>query len=296
MKRIAKPVLSLALVLLASGAFGQLSFNRLPVRSQDHFIRHRIVNRVNLEEKINFPLIQALSMDIYNGEEFSENAGIVAALMNALQKGDFLALDPNNLTQSLTWDQVMTKSQDLCGEINPDENWETDPDNPFYFEETDEPGGRDGFIDEFDPNQSPEGSFESFTNSPFGNVSSDPKTNLAPFESVIEIIEDRIIDKNRSEAVYDIQYIRLVWVDPAESSPDQYFVTLKYDDVAKVLENTRWVNKHNDAEDRNLKEILELRLFSSYPINVSGRGVKTMEETYYRDQQLLEIEHHLWSF
>ena len=46
----------------------------------------------------------------------------------------------------------------------------------------------------------------------------------------------------------------------------------------------------------NMREIFELRLFSSYIINVSGRGVRTLAEADFRRNQLVEFEHHLWCY
>lgn len=120
--------------------------------------------------------------------------------------------------------------------------------------------------------------------------------SYAAYETALEFIEDRIFDKNRSDMIYDIQFLRLVWVDPGETLPDKNFVCFRYADVLETLEDTQWKNKFNDAEYRNMREIFELRLFSSYIINVSGRGVRTLAESDFRRNQLVEFEHHLWCY
>ena len=119
---------------------------------------------------------------------------------------------------------------------------------------------------------------------------------IAPLESCIELIGNRIFDKNRSTEINDIKYIRLVWVDPGETLPDKNFVCFKYSDIVETLEQTRWANRFNDAEDRNLREIFEQRIFNEYVINVSGQGVRTLPEAQHRANQLLEFEHHLWNY
>ena len=73
-------------------------------------------------------------------------------------------------------------------------------------------------------------------------------------------------------------------------------IDLRDSDVLDVLENTAWVNKYNDAETRNLREVFELRLFNSFVTNVSGRGIPTLANSQYRTNQLTEFEHNLWQY
>jgi len=117
-----------------------------------------------------------------------------------------------------------------------------------------------------------------------------------PFERVIHFVEDRIFDKNRSDMVYDIQFIEIVWVDPNETLPERVLCTFRYEDVVETLASTQWKNRFNDAEYKNMREVFELRMFHSYIINLSGEGIVTLDEAEYRRQQLVEFEHHLWSY
>jgi hypothetical protein len=296
-----KKAVSLATAALIGGLFStvmaQIPGERIPPRVEDHFWRRKVVNRIDLSEKINEPLIASELLSLYGptayGGAYGERNGVVQALINGLKSGKYLAYDPDSLTKSLTYDDVVKKAQAQAGEGGGgDEGWDSGDEgfDDFSAEEdfgSDEfgDGGGDGFDDMGGDTPAAAGS---------GDDGGD--FSLAAYETVLQFIEDRIFDKNRSDMVYDLQYIQLVWVDPSETLPDKNFVCFKYADVLETLEDTQWKNKYNDAEYRNMREIFELRLFNSYIINVSGRGVRTLEESDFRRNQLVEFEHHLWCY
>ena len=109
-------------------------------------------------------------------------------------------------------------------------------------------------------------------------------------------MEDRIFDKNRGEMVYRYDYFQLIWTDPGETLPEKELCVFRYADVSETLDEVVWINRHNDAERRSIKEIFDLRLFNSFIINVSGSGVTSLPEAERRRQQLVEYEHHLWNY
>ena len=271
----------------------QLPGSRIPPRVEDHFWRRKVISRIDLTEKINEPLIAVENPSIYSNPAMGETNGVIAALVNGLKSGKYLAYDPDSLNKSLTYDDVVAKAKKIEGDFSEDDGW------------GDDEGGFDDFGGDDDFDFGDDEGFDDFGDDMGDDMGGDDGDiqqassfdfELSPYESTLEFIEDRIFDKNRSDMVYDIQYIRLVWVDPGETLPDKLFCCFKYDDVLETLEDTQWKNKYNDAEYRNLREIFELRLFNSYILNVSGRGVRTLEESDFRRNQLLEFEHHLWSY
>lgn len=270
-----------------------LQASRIPPRVEDHFWRRKVVNRIDLDEKINAPLREAEDLSLYSNSAHGETQGIIAALVNGLKSGKYLAYHPDSLNKSLTYDDVVKWAQEIEGGDEAEDDWGSDDDGMDDFDAGDDFGGDEfGFGDD-------DGGFDDLEGDtdPFGGGGDDEEDfSLASFESVIEFIEDRIFDKNRSDMVYDIEYIRLVWTDIGETLPDKNFVVFRYSDVLETLEDTQWKNKFNDAEYRNLREIFELRLFNSVIFNVSGRGVKSLEEADFRRNQLVEFEHHLWSY
>lgn len=294
MKRLA----FLSLMLLLSGVMAevvaQIPGARIPPRVDDHFWRRKVVNRIDLTEKINEPLTYSESPGLYGNPAYGETQGVITALINGLKSGKYLAYHPDSLNKSLTYEDVVKIAQGIEGNGSSDEGFDEEGGGMDEFDGGDDFGGDDfgddmggedmgGTEEDSDPAAAAAGAVE-------GDFS------YAAYESVLEFIEDRIFDKNRSDMIYDIQFVRLVWVDPGETLPDKNFVCFRYADILETLEDTQWKNKFNDAEYRNMREIFELRLFSSYIINVSGRGVRTLEESDYRRNQLVEFEHHLWCY
>lgn len=271
-------VIAASFAMLSSvGLIAQVPGTRIPPRKDDHFQRNLTAYRVDMNEKINQPLVLAESREYFGDDAFSEKNGVVAALLNGLKSGKYLAHNPDDLKQTMTYDEVVAISQRINGQ-------ETDPD----WDPENEPC--------FDCPEDEETDADPYFDNSAGMSGNDEEIILAPLESVLEFVSNRIFDKNRSDVVNDIQYIRLVWVDPAETLPDQNFVCIKYSDALEVLENTQWKNVHNDAEYRNMREIFELQLMNKFVTNVSGRGVRTLPESAHRTDQLTEFEHNVWSY
>ena len=217
-----------------------------------------------LDEKINLPMIN-----------------IVQALMQGLESGAITAYHPDDYNLPMSYDEVLARMQAF------DNVWSAKEDIQEY-ELIEEP---DDLLSEFDfPEENgPETAMATTSDEGFG-------TDFMPYESVLQFVEDRIFDKRRSELSYQIQYVQLIWSDPGETLPEKYFVVLNYEEIEDYLDTIKWKNRFNDAEDRSVKEIFELRLFHSYVTNVSGLGVKTLSEAEDRRQQLVAYEHHLWSY
>jgi Gliding motility associated protein GldN len=275
-----------ALMISSSAVSAQVPGYRVPPRTDDHFQRDLVLSRIDLTEKINLPLVSAMSLDLYTPGANTEYRGVVAALINGLKTGKYLAHDPDDLSVLLTYEDALARSQQFNGvdEVE-DPEWIDEPD-PEWIEEED-------INIEQDNENSGNNGFDGLAG---GEGDADPEIALAPLESVLEIIENRIFDKNRSAEIYDMQYIRIVWVDPGETLPDKNFICFKYSDIVETLEATRWANRHNDAEDRNLREIFEERIYNGYVLNVRDSYARTKEQSAFRAQQLVEFEHHLWQF
>lgn len=296
-----KKVAFIALFIFLGGMIfevaAQIPGARIPPRKDDHFWRRKVTNRIDLLEKINEPLTYSELPSLYSSPDHGETQGIVVALINGLKSGKYLAYDPDSLNKPLTYPDVVKIAQKIEGSGASEDDFFGEDDGFDDFDAGGDFGGDDfgDFGDDF-------GDFEGDSD-PFGSEDalsdgggSDSDFDISPYETVLEFIEDRIFDKNRSDMVYDIQYIRLVWIDPGETLPDVNFVCFKYSDLLDVLEDTQWKNKFNDAEYRNMREIFELRLFHSYILDVSGSSVRKLEDADFRRNQLVEFEHHLWSY
>ena len=274
-------------------------------RSDDHFWRQRVVNRIDLREKINSPLVNK-EMPFYNSDDsqFEEKNGLVMALLNGLKSGEYNAYQPDSLHKPMSYEDMIQRFGELEGTlIAADEELseaEEGDDSEFFTfggDEEDDFGGdgNDPFAD--DPFAEDPFGDDSFTDSAFSEpAASEIIQDFTSLETVIEFVEDRIFDQVRSDMVYDIQYIQLVWTDLGGMLPEQNLCVFRYDEIISVLEKAQWKNRFNDAEMRTLREVFDFRLFHSFIINVGGQGVSRLAEAEERRQKLVEFEHHLWSY
>lgn len=294
-----------ALLVLAIQAMAQY-----PPRRDDHFWRRQVINRIDLNEKINYPLIQREGQFYTDNSQYTEKEGIIMALFNGLKQGKFLAYHPDSLNRPLSYEEIKRRAMELSGEnagggsaapAGGGEGFDAEGGgedfSDFGGDEFDG-GGGDEFGDSEFTDDLGEGGGGAAPGAAPGKGGSSIDFDVAPFEQVLEFIEDRIFDKTRSDMVYDIQYIRIEWIDPGETLPEKPLCVFKYEDVMETLANTQWKNRFNDAEYRSLKEVFELRMFNSWVLEISGdQGhSKTLEEANYRREQMVNFEHNLWSY
>jgi len=281
-------------------------------REEDHFWRQRVVNRIDLREKINFPLIYKEMPFYTDNAEGSESNGIVLALINGLKSGEYNAYDPDSLNKPLSYEDVIRRFRELEGTLTAtdaglseaeegSEFFDINGEDDFSFDEgnSDDPFASDGGGD--DPFAE-----DPFAEDPFGmgpdsaSMAVDEPVqqndDFSSLESVIQFVEDRIFDKVRSDMVYDILFLELIWTDVGGLLPEEKLCVFRYDEIVSALEKAQWKNRFNDAEMRTLREVFDFRLFHSYIINVGGTGVVTLNEAEERRQKLVEFEHHLWSY
>lgn len=280
-------------------AFGLQSFAQFPPRKDDHFWRRKVVNRIDLNEKINAPLIKRESQYYTDNSQYTEKEGLVMALFTGLKKGKFVAYHPDSLNVALSYDNVLQRIQTFEGSLS---GGGGDFDEGFGDEGGFDDFEGDDFGDDFVDDGDDWGEFgDDFSDDlgeddlgGIGGFSGD--FDPAPFENVIHFVENRIFDKNTSAMVYDIEFIEIIWTDPGETLPEKRLCTFRYKDVMETLEQSQWKNRFNDAEYRTFREVFELRLFHSFITDVSGVGVRTLDEAEKRRQQIVEFEHHLWSY
>lgn len=274
-------------------------------RKDDHFWRRKIVNRIDLNEKINKPLI-ALEDRFYTDEsQYTEKEGLIKSLFNGLKKGLYVAYHPDSLEVALSYDDVLKRIQDnegsLVGDGDDLEGLEGEGEG---FEES---GFDEGFEDEgfeeeewgFEDDSEFAEEFDDMSgegDAGAGDPAEMGEFDTGPYENVIHFVEDRIFDKTVSDMVYNIEFIEIIWTDPGETLPEKRLCVFRYEDILETLEGTQWKNRYNDAEYRSMKEIFDMRLFHSYILNVSGNGVNSLDEAEHRREQLVEFEHHLWSY
>ncbi|MEN2992091.1 MAG: hypothetical protein ABDH91_00865 [Bacteroidia bacterium] len=296
------------LSLVAALAIIWVAYAQFPPRRDDHFMRRKIFRIIDLREKINLPLAwgqeESGLRELYSADPstdqspYSNREGIVAALIKGFQENKYVGYNPRNLAQEMHFSQFETYSKKLIsGSSGEGGGGGVDTlSGPDEFQDDFGSGGMGGedITDDF-------GTGTIDAPNPTDTTAFVDETKGAPkylrfYRSKIAIIEDRIFDKNRSDIYYDVQYLCLYRVDPAGKMPEEIVVCFKYKEVMDVLDDTQWRNPHNDAEDRSMREILELRRFSSTIVNVSGNESTTVLDAERRRQQMIEYEHHLWTY
>lgn len=110
----------------------------------------------------------------------------------------------------------------------------------------------------------------------------------AGFSLTMELIEDKIFDNARSEQTFRTKYVRLVWVDPEGIRMTQNAVTFRLEDVRPILLKAYTHHRGNDAAELSLAQVLDLRDFVTYPVEVSGAPIYTLEEAQKRHRQHLQ--------
>lgn len=258
---------------------------QFPPKDEDQLKRQKVVINIPLSEKINKPLVFAEEL-IYTKPRYTETKGIVESLLMGLKNNKYNAYHGDSLTWAnpLTWNDVIAVDKKLN-----DTGGGEDEEGGTGFEEIDGEAGATGF------DEGGDGGEDALPAK--GGTAARMPIDLAPYTERIEIIEDRIFDKKRSDMYYDVQFIRLVWVDPGAVAPDVNFIAFKYPEVMAQLDDTQWKNLHNDQEYRSMREVIELRMYHGFITDVSGRGdVTSLDLAEYRRNQLVEYEHNLWHY
>ena len=286
------------------------AFAQFPPRKDDHFWRRKIVNRIDLNEKMNAPLIKRESGYYTDNSQYTEKDGLIMTLFNGLKSGKYVAYHPDSLTKSLSYEDVRRRIKEFEGSLEGESDF--DDFGSDFGDGAGGEGGLEGGFDDF------EGGFDGGADewgfgededlggglddlgggepAVIGGSMSGSDFDPAPFENVIQFVEDRIFDKTRSDMVYDIQFVEIIWTDPGETLPEKKLCTFAYTDILETLEKAQWKNRFNDAEYKTMREVFELRLFHSFIIEVSGEGLNSLQVAEYRRQKLVEFEHHLWSY
>ena len=282
--------LSTLLILVATSLMAQA-----PVRSEDHFWRKRVVNRISLIEKINRPLIRHESAFYSNNQRYAETQGMVVSLINGVKQGKYVAYHPEDWEKRLGYEDLRGRMLDFDQAMYVEEEvWESSE------EDTEKTISSD--FDTWDADWTDDATDE--WGSPFEKEPETEEPPLAevmpidygPYEEVIHMVEDWVFDRNTSSMIQQIDFFEIIWVDPSGTLPEKVLARFKWKDIQDHLDQTMWKARFNDAEARSLKEVFTLRLFHGFPINIGGEPIMTLAESKRRKQEIIDFEHHLWSY
>lgn len=280
----------LIVIFFACSWIGCELMAQVPVRKDDQFWAKRVVRRIDLREKINRPMINHES-SYYSGGKYSERNGLIATLLNGLKRREYVAYDPYDWSVTLDYEAITARmeafEQALTGSAEAEEAADyakVGSLEEFGLETEDEWGA---FEDE---------SFSDLDETSGGGVSRGNEFDLAPYEEVVHLVEDWIFNKNRASMQQNIDFFEVIWSDPSGMLPEKVLARFMWKDVKDILERSQWKNRFNDAEVRSLREVFELRIFRGYPISVGGVPIRSLSEAQKRELEMIEFEHHLWSY
>jgi hypothetical protein len=297
-------------------------FNMGVPRVDDHFMRQRILYRIDLNEKINYSTTRPENStrskiyDLTRIGKYSDKKGIVRALFDAYRSGRLRGYNPDKVSEEVMFDNFFKRfkkdsgldeadaaASEGAGATEGGEGFDSgDPFGDSGGDLTGDPTLSDG--------SAPAGD-GSTTATPGGDVLPGGAAAAAAttgedqlykkieqtLQNFIEVIEERIFDKNKSDMYYDTQYIRLVFFDPANAAKENVMVAFRYDSVTQtLLDSTMWKNRNNDSEYRSIREIIELRKHNHIILDVSGDKMASLMEADDRRLRMVEFEHNLWEF
>ena len=111
-------LVSLILVLFSVEALAQY-----PPRIEDHFWRRKVVNRIDLNEKINAPLIKRENKFYTDESQYTGKEGLIMALFDGLKQGKFVAYHPDSLEVHLSYEEVLRRIQEIEGSLGGDDDF-----------------------------------------------------------------------------------------------------------------------------------------------------------------------------
>lgn len=130
--------------------------------------------------------------------------------------------------------------------------------------------------------------------------------------SILEIKEDWTFDKKRSRLYNDIQTLSIVLPSEQTASGLELPVaSFRYKDVERLFRSDPkkyiWYNTENTAQNKNLADAFDLRLFWGRITKFSNANDKAFLDIYGGDkealmkslnyeQELMELEHGLWEY
>lgn len=130
--------------------------------------------------------------------------------------------------------------------------------------------------------------------------------------SILEVKEDWVFDKKRSRLYSDIQTLTIVLPsDQTATGLELPVASFRWKDVERLFRSDPkkyiWYNTHNTAQNKNLADAFDLRLFYGRITKFSNANDKAFLDIYNGEkealikslnyeQELMELEHGLWEY
>jgi hypothetical protein len=279
---------------VAATGIPDLAFAQPTIRIDDHFQRNKRLIAIDLNEKANTFLIECGGNTgrFYDANHlFRYRCGLVAALLDAFLTNRIPAFSPEDLQKNLTPQQFYEIVTPLFSQLE-------DEEREKFIAEEDEVGN------DFEEDDYEEGEKTKDFNEgkDFGG---DNKTigllalnliQLKGLQTKLEIIEDIIFDGAKAVNIFQPAYVILKWINPYGMGVPVSLIAFKYADILTVLEQTQWKNRFNDASDKSMRQVFDLRLFNYIVLNYSGLTSKNLFFSEKFKEKIVNFEHNLWEY
>lgn len=272
-----------------------LAFAQPTIRIDDHFQRNKRLIAIDLNEKANTFLIECGGNTgrFYDGNHlFRYRCGLVSALLEAFLTNRIPAFSPEDLQKNMTPQQFYKVIIPLFSQLEDDERKES-------ISEEDSAEIESDFEEDDEQESEKNKDFDAANDSSGYTKNEEPLFNtiqLKGLQTKIEIIEDVVFDGAKSVNVFQPAYVILKWVNPYGAGVQTSLIAFKYADIVTVLEQTQWKNRFNDASDRSIRQVLDLRLFNYIVLNYSGLTSKNLFLSEKFKEKIVTFEHNLWEY
>ncbi len=273
-----------------------------PIPKYEQLYKQRIWTRVDLEQKLNKGFFAKNS-------EFSKII-IEAVMADQIQNVYY----EDSLTRKMTKAEFMLRlNKTEVDNSEPEEQPLYEVDYPYFEGDIVEYNGTN-YICNKDLNDNEIGIAPTSDASLWGVYGGEvAEKYFATDITLMEVMEDIILDKRRARQYRDIQSIKLIVPGKYSNDGANYFLaTFAYKDLERFFrehpEKAIWYNQQNSAENRNLADAFLLRLFhgelykTENPDNLpiasfyGGSAKQGLMASQWEEMKIMEREHNLWSY
>lgn len=115
-------------------------------------------------------------------------------------------------------------------------------------------------------------------------------------QQVLDLVQDRVVDRTTGEQIYDIKLVRIVWVNdqPGNGLPEMNAVCFKWQDVLNL--NLVLPNRNNDASPFSAELFFGQKMYTSNIVMTGTQYVRSLKEADNTRKRRGQFEANIWSY
>lgn len=248
---------------------------KMPIRPSDQLTRVTKVIRVDLGEKMNWPIgqcqipqgIYQQHASVYSDKQCTKvrmptnSSGLVMALLMAVKGARIPAYSAQNMGTPLHFGDILQAAYRI---------------NPTVLPEV---------VDSL--------------SAPFGSPDQSwweaDMAVFAGFQNAFELLVDEVFDRNTGTRREFIRFIRIIWTDWEGTQPDCNMLVFRYEDVFPILDQLPVMLPHNDSGDLSMRDVLEGHLYNGILIGRPGKNIQTLQAGQFEANRNTEFQNFIWT-